>query len=60
MKMRTMKFTKFNEIKNKWAIGCTKYTASKVNELGQLKRSTSQYEGIRLNTDVISFKPPQK
>lgn len=66
-----MRQTQFSELKNKWAVGCTKYTATKVDNEGTLKpefqgtahmmkRSLSQYQPIRLKTDVISFKPPEK
>ena len=58
-----MRKTQFNEIRNKWAIGCTKDTTKMVDVEGNLKpgmkRSLSQYQNLRLKTDVISFKPPE-
>lgn len=32
--IKTLRQTKFGELKNKWAVGCTKDTASKVDNEG--------------------------
>ncbi|CDW90990.1 UNKNOWN [Stylonychia lemnae] len=66
--MRDMRQTQFGTLKNKWAIGCTKNTATKVDTEGfllpqfqsSMKRSSSQIQPIRLKTDIISFRPPEK
>ena len=53
--------TRDNEMRMKWAIGCTKHTADKVDNEGKLlesKRSPmSSYHNMTMKTDVISFKP---
>jgi hypothetical protein len=34
--MRSLRQNQFSELKNKWAVGCTKYTATKVDKEGTL------------------------
>eukprot|EP00347_Sterkiella_histriomuscorum_P019446 403341600 len=64
--IKEMRATNYNTIRTKWAIGCTKETAKMIEGEDNLlprftmKRSTSQFQPIRLKTDVISFRPPEK
>ncbi len=63
---RTIRENGFKDIHNRWAVGCTKHTASKVDlngillpEFKTLKRTASEQVPFRLKTDSISVKPPE-